>query len=454
MKKRKLKRRIKIIFIIIILIVIGFFVNKRVNFINKLYDKIFSVKDTSTNPKKDVLKEEDVIKEKSINLETSSGAVLVGTIKKDDEGWYFLLEKPLNLTLNYFIDHPEKFEDVIKLRMLDDEDDNINKSIYSGEIVTIYGEITNPRSQGILYFYPYNIQIGKVVKDSYADENIEKPNNEFGETNKNLLPSKMNLIIEDGEYKYNFYSLSEETINRFDNDFISFYLDFIDAFLNFKTSIKCPKKYYASYLFMILDYEFPVFYADGTYDYINSYDSDTKTINWSYTVKSKKEHDKLISDFEKDANDLLKGVKENFSDNEKAKTIYHNLVSVISYDYNALETFKNAESYYAITNHTGVCHSFAYAYNKLLTNAKVESTVATGLPKGSSLGHVWSVVKIDDKYYFADPTYEINTKGYEYYGMGLKERSSTSEYFEDNIKVGYYTSVNMKDFNDFSSSIK
>ena len=466
MRKRKLKRKIKrkiIFLVIIILLVGGFFINRKTDFVTKIKDEVEEEKTSDNknneevkNPSKEVLKEEDVKSKTSLDIKTPSGAVLIGSIKRDSEGWYFMPIQPLNITLTYYVEHEEKFENIIKLRMLDDEEDNFQKSVYNNEIVTVYGEILNPRSLGVLYLYPYNIKSGKQVETSYAEPSITAPSNDFGKMDESLLPSKMNSKIINGEYKYNFYMVSKETLYRFDNDFINFYLEFVDAFLNYKTSIKCPNKSYADYIFSILDYQFPVFYADGVYDFSKVYDKDSKTINWSYTSNSKKEHDKLISNFEKEANKYLNGVTENLSDSKKAQIIYHNLSKTISYNYNSLNDFKNTESYYVYVNHSGICHSFAYTYNQLLTQVGIESTIAIGQAKGASIGHAWSVIKIDGTYYFADPTYEIFYKNgafYKYFGMGIKERESTNEYYEDNIVIGMYDSKPMKNYGNFDKNL-
>ena len=159
MKKRKKRSNFVFLIIVIALILGCFLINKETNFILKFKDEILKIKQSTNisniekikNPAKEVLNEENVKSQKSLDLKTPSGAVLVGSIKKDDEGWYFMSMVPLNITLTYYIDYPEEFKNVIKLRMLDD--DNFNKSIYNNEIVTVYGEILNPRSMGILYLY-------------------------------------------------------------------------------------------------------------------------------------------------------------------------------------------------------------------------------------------------------------------------------------------------------------
>lgn len=467
MSKRRKKKSVlgKLILVIILILCIVFAKNKYHIILKK--DKNISNKNITNesatkseevkNPAKEILTENEVKNKKSLSIETPSGAVLVGIINKDSEGWYFMPEQPVNITLTYYIDHPEKFDNVIKLRMLSDDEDNFNKSLYINEIVTITGEILNPRSAGILYLYPYDIKTGKQVSKSYADESVKAPVSEFKEMDESLLPDKMSSKIVNGEYKYNFYMVSKETLYNFDNDFINFYLDFVYSFLNYETSISCPKKSYADYIFLILDYEFPVFYADGKYDYSLAYDEENKTLNWSYTSKNKSEHNKLIKEFEDEANKFLSGVKENQSESYKAQIIYHNLTPVITYDYEGFKNGKAEESYYVYTKHLGVCHSFAFTYSQLLTQVGIESTIATGMSSLSQMGHSWTVMKIDNEYYFSDPTYEIgfqNGTSYAFYGMGIKERERTNEYNEENIVIGKYNSKPISKYGKFENNLK
>lgn len=464
--KKKPKKIVPVIVAILIILLGGVYFETKYHVIFKKTETPISKKednkeedhsDSVKNPAQEVLTEEEVKKKDALSLETESGAVLVGVIKKDSDGYYFMPEQPLNITLTYYIDRPEQFNEVIQLRMLDDSEDEWNKSIYINELVTITGEVLNPRSAGVLYLYPYDIKTGKQVSTSYAAENIEKPENTFGTMDESLLPEKMESKIVDGEYQYNFYMVSKETLYQFDNDFINFYLEFVDAFLNYETSIPCPKKSYSDYIFSILNYEFPVFYADGTYDYETVYDKDTKTLNWSYKTSSKKEHEKLIKEFETSANALLKGVKENQSESVRAQIMYHNLTPIITYDYDGLETGKSLESYYVYTKHSGVCHSFAITYSQLLTQVGIESTIATGMPISAFIGHAWTVMKIDGTYYFSDPTYEAsfqNGTTYAFYGMGIKERESTDEYNVSNITIGKYQSKSMSEYGSFAKKLE
>ena len=119
----------------------------------------------------------------------------------------------------------------------------------------------------------------------------------------------------------------------------------------------------------------------------------------------------------------------------------HKTLKVITYNYEALDNFKNTESYYVYTKHTGICHSFAYAYNQLLNQVGIESTLALVHPNNYSIGHAWSVIKIDGTYYFADPTYELDYK------------NGTAEYYEDDIVIGMYDSKPMKNYGNFDKNL-
>ena len=67
------------------------------------------------NALEDIIQEQFQTAEFGANseLHLAPGVVLVGTIKKDNTGWYFAPEQPLNITLTYYIDNPEYFENVI-----------------------------------------------------------------------------------------------------------------------------------------------------------------------------------------------------------------------------------------------------------------------------------------------------------------------------------------------------
>lgn len=158
--------------------------------------------------------EEETKKKDPIDINTSSGIALIGMIKKENNEWYFILDTPINLILETYIDHKEEFKNVYKIKMLDDDLYGIKKEIYINELVTITGIISNPRSAGILNLIPYTIKRGKTIDANASISNIVAPE-ENVTYDENKIPDKMKSIIKDNKYEYNYYKLSDETLKTF-----------------------------------------------------------------------------------------------------------------------------------------------------------------------------------------------------------------------------------------------
>lgn len=285
--------------------------------------------------------------------------------------------------------------------------------------------LQNYRGAGTLYLYPCLIEVGKTVDVGRAMPELTYPEAiSSGDYDPSVpLPEKMQPVIRNGKYVYNFYSLSRNTLEQMGNDYAAFYMDFVDAFLSYKTSCPCPEKFYADLFTSIMFYEFPLFYADGDYDLFTGYDSETKTIHWSYT-RTRAEHDRLIADFESAANSILAAVDVSASDALRAQQLYHAFCPLMTYDYPTLENGAYREPYHAYVDHRGVCITFAGALSQLFTRIGVQSTLATS-DTSTGEGHAWDMITIDGKNYFCDATYELTVQGgtvYAYYGMTLDQR--------------------------------
>ena len=142
--------------------------------------------------------------------------------------------------------------------------------------------------------------------------------------------------------------------------------------------------------------------------------------------------------------ELLSGVTPDMSDVEKAKNIYHAICIRMVYDDSALEDLERKDSYFAYLYNSGVCITFANVYNQLLTQVGIKATLAT-CEYDATMGHVWSVVTLNDKDYFCDPTFELshdNGNGYIYFGMNYADRTRDG-IGKDGIRVGkyYFTST-------------
>lgn len=335
--------------------------------------------------------------------------------------------------------------------MLDTDGDGINKAIYDGMTVTVSGLITNPRSAGVLYLIPYKVERGKNA-ESHAAPDLEAPEYlpEIG-YDADALPADMAPHTEGGVYSYNFYMLSDEALNMFGNTFAGLYVDFVNAYLNYETSIVCPTAaaaggyemeiHLGEYLPGVVEFEFPVFEADAEFV---GYDRETRTLTWKYSV-TKSEHDSITAEFKSLVDVYLQNVKPSDSEQIKAQKVYRNFNPVMTYDISIYERHENIGAYYAFKQNRGICGIFANAYAVLLTQVGVKCTIAGG--EYTTGPHTWDVITLDGINYFADPTFELCTDGtsYNYFGEGY-ERRINEGFLEGSIYIGRYGSADVKSY--------
>lgn len=361
-----------------------------------------------------------------VDISTTGGVIIVGVINKDDDGWYLTPEQPLNVEYTYFVDEPSRFEALDRIRLFDPSDDGIEKSVYVGQLVTIEGTFSFYRNEfDKLYLFPYRIYIGKNVEQSCAAPELQMP-----EESRNLydpdrpLPKYLLPMVEGGRYVYNAFMLSVETLELMGNDFVYFYLDFVDAFLNYRSECPCPDRHYAEMLSTIIYYEFPLYgVCAEPFEFFKHYDEETQTVSLAYKF-DEEEHLDQIDRFMDAANEFLSATSTEQTGVQLARNIYHELCTRVTYDDSALLDLSKKEPHYAYMNHSGVCITFAVVYNQLLTQVGIETTLASCdyLP---TIGHAWSIVAMDGELYFCDPTFELNYEGgnsYHYFGLSYADR--------------------------------
>ena len=376
-----------------------------------------------------------------VDIETIGGVVIVGKIGFDENGWHIIPEQPLNITYTYFLEKPSIFSAQTRISMLDPKEDGVDKAVYLGQTVTVFGTFRFIRDDfETIYLVPYTIAIGKVSEHSYGDSDLVAPDGPVDLYDRTKpLPADMEPQILDGKYTFNLFMLSEESLQLMGNDFAAFYCDFVDAILNYRSEVACPEKTYAEMLGSVIYYDFPLFDACAEpFEFFKHYNSETKMIHIEYKY-SASEHRELLGDFLKAADEMLATVTPGMTDLEKAKNIYHELSTRMTYDNSALEIFERKDSYYAYLHNSGVCVTFANVYNQLLTQVGIKTTLAT-CEYDATMGHVWSVVTLDGKDYFCDPTFELSYdqgNGYIYFGMNYADRTKNG-LGKDGIRVGRY----------------
>lgn len=118
----------------------------------------------------------------------------------------------------------------------------------------------------------------------------------------------------------------------------------------------------------------------------------------------------------------------NTTDRKKIDTIYTYITNNISYDYEHLENEADTgyqlhyTAYAALMNKTAVCEGYAVLFYRLAEMCGIDSRVITGSTTNSrDESHAWNIVKLDDYYYYVDPTWDAEQKKYGYYLKGSSD---------------------------------
>lgn len=152
-------------------------------------------------------------------------------------------------------------------------------------------------------------------------------------------------------------------------------------------------------------------YTITQYDILNTF----LKIDFRYvdSVEELKRKEKLVN--EKVQEIVKSTITNEMGEYEKEKALYDYLVNNCEYD---MDTFnsgvwdKNNDEYSALINGLSMCKGYAQAMNRLLKAANIESKIVIGdiidaeEPDKEKLGHAWNIVKINDKNYHIDATWD------------------------------------------------
>lgn len=243
--------------------------------------------------------------------------------------------------------------------------------------------------------------------------------------------------VEPDEFEFEPYTLSWEYRELYGDEFIETYRAFVDAYMNYESYFSCPNEDVFVALFGAIVKNMPYFKADAylTYD---CYDPETKTGQIFYTSSSLRQHRELIDAFIGEVTDIiLSCVEKSDSELERSVALYQGFSSSILHDGNIAD--ENISPYYAIMKKKGVSQSFAGAFAYLLCQVGVEANTCSGLTQDSMAAHEWCILKIDGKYYYADPTYENGETGglgLSYFGMTASERQEAGGFNPNYFSIG------------------
>ena len=140
-------------------------------------------------------------------------------------------------------------------------------------------------------------------------------------------------------------------------------------------------------------------------------------------------------------------IKAGMDDHEKVKAIHDYVVKHVSYD----TSYKAYTAYDALANRSAVCQGYTLLTYQLLKEAGIQSHIVTG--KGNGQAHAWNLVKIEDKWYHLDTTFDDpvpDKEGrvtYSYYNMSDEQLSKDHEWDRSKYPVAstnYYNELTSK----------
>ena len=127
------------------------------------------------------------------------------------------------------------------------------------------------------------------------------------------------------------------------------------------------------------------------------------------------------------------------SDYQKVKAIYDYVCNNVTYDYANLNDdsyMLKYTAYAALVDKTSVCQGYANLIYRMLLEAGIDSRIVTGIgitSEGSG-PHAWNIVKLDDKYYYLDATWDASyIKVYSDYNYFLRGTSDFEGHTLDDV---------------------
>lgn len=235
-------------------------------------------------------------------------------------------------------------------------------------------------------------------------------------------------------YTWNPSVYSKAYIEYLGEDTEAMYHEMVSAILNREAGFACSMKYYEQ-LYMIIKTCFPcaehiVNFGDlDVEDESVDFADQQGTVSLEYLV-SEEEQNSILEEFGARVEELIcSSVCTGDSDAMAAIAVYHRFCQYLTYDYDAAEddSQDDVTPYRAIMESTGICQSFAPAYAHLCVQLQIPACSTGGLSSDDTQAHEWTQLKLDDVYYYADPTWQIDG-GLNWFGFTSEYRETHDDY--------------------------
>ncbi len=232
------------------------------------------------------------------------------------------------------------------------------------------------------------------------------------------------------------YVLSKAFIQAYSDDFPAEFNSMVAAFLAYEGTFGCSSAENAEAINTAAACCFPLLAMDvGRVSY-----DDEQNVGVLAYVWSEEEHMAGIDRFADTIDQFITSCVMK-SDNEvtAAMAMYMTYARMITYDYSALgnEVMADLSSYRGLTQYAGICQTFGPAYAYLCLQLGIDA-VSAGSLSTDDTAHEWTLVTLNDLYYYMDTTFENGDGGYglKYFGMTTADRVSAGNYIEKIINVG------------------
>lgn len=216
----------------------------------------------------------------------------------------------------------------------------------------------------------------------------------------------------------------------------------IEGFLQYENSVKIEVSgninRFLNDMAYVIHCTCPMFGAFTDFNEMNSYNEESGKVSWNFFV-DKAEFDSKLQDFYNVVDSYLSNVKSTDCETMRAVYLYYQVINDLNYDYDLLgenyeklskeEANLKSSPYYVLAEKSGICTNIAQAYMFLCTQADI--ACGTVLHKGGNGIHMWNIVRINDNFYYCDPTWDAN-ESLKYFGITAADRASwAGEYSTD-----------------------
>ena len=153
----------------------------------------------------------------------------------------------------------------------------------------------------------------------------------------------------------------------------------------------------------------------------------------------------ILNDFNRALTSLIEqAVKQDDDPVTAAIALYRAYTYQIMYDYDAItdaeSIMQNTDlsAYRALTEYCGRSEGFAAGYAYLCTQVGIKA-ISAGGTSNSGVAHDWTLLELDGRYYYADPTMETQAGGLglRYFGMNAQQRYYNGWFPNHNVNIGH-----------------